>query len=196
MNDQSYFVLLLILVVLLPLLPSFILFKFLPSDGDVEGPFKGMKIKFQGAFAGYFVILVFIGVPILKIGPAPNTHYEVWHVSGQAVLGNSEKLLETDITVNPPHVTTSTGGTFFLDVPVTKIDGNKLKFPTISVGHDGFNSIDIPLDDNITAALGGTAPISIKKDRASKSITIEKFELQQTTPYELHQTTPQQGDGR
>ena len=49
---------------ILPLIPAFILFKFLPSTGKVEskgkggGPLKGMGLKFGGAFAEYLVLFL------------------------------------------------------------------------------------------------------------------------------------------
>jgi len=36
--------------VLLPLLPAYILFKTLPTDATVEGPWKGLRIKLGGGY--------------------------------------------------------------------------------------------------------------------------------------------------
>jgi hypothetical protein len=56
-------------VMLLPLIPAFLLYKFLPSRTSVGGPFKGLNIKLTGAFGGYFLLVVTaIGIffPLLK----------------------------------------------------------------------------------------------------------------------------------
>ena len=56
-------------VLLLPLIPAFLLYKFLPSRTSVSGPFKGLNLKLTGAFGGYFLlVLTAIGVffPLLK----------------------------------------------------------------------------------------------------------------------------------
>src|ERR1700712_2293364 len=56
-------------VLLLPLVPAFLLYKFLPSRTSVAGPFKGLNLKLTGAFGGYFLlVLTAIGVffPLLK----------------------------------------------------------------------------------------------------------------------------------
>ena len=46
----------------IPLLPAFVIYKFLPeSETNVEGPYKKLNLKLKGAFAGYF-LLVLIGV--------------------------------------------------------------------------------------------------------------------------------------
>jgi hypothetical protein len=184
MNEQNYFLLLIAIAVLLPIIPSVILFKFLPSDATVQGPFKGMKIKFGGAIAVYFVILiVIVGLIESKKPSAPSdVPYEVWQITGQTELEGGEQLLPTDITINPPYVSTSGGGTYRLDVPVFKTYGNIVKFPTISVGHHGFNTVDIHLSDSTTTILG-RLPVQVTKDAASKSIVIGKFSLNRIAPY-------------
>ncbi len=47
-------------IVLCPLLPAFILFKFLPTEAKVEGPWQGLKIKLGGAFGGYFLLVLLV----------------------------------------------------------------------------------------------------------------------------------------
>ncbi len=60
MIDNFYLALAAILI--LPIIPAYILYKFLPeSDTDVSGPYKGLSIKLKGAFAGYF-LLVLVGI--------------------------------------------------------------------------------------------------------------------------------------
>lgn len=45
-------------VLLIPLLPAFILYKFLPSKTAVKGPFKGLTVNLTGAFGGYFLLVI------------------------------------------------------------------------------------------------------------------------------------------
>jgi hypothetical protein len=50
-------------VLLVPLFPAFILYKFLPSKTMINGPFKGLNLNLTGAFGGYFLlVLVSIGL--------------------------------------------------------------------------------------------------------------------------------------
>lgn len=184
MSDQNFFVVLMVVAILLPIIPSFIFFKYLPSDANMQGPFKGMKTKLGGAFAGYFVIfIVMVGlINNNKKQYSSYAPYEVWHITGQAVLQNGEPLLQTDITINPPNISVSKGGTFYLDIPIVKKEGNVLNFPTLSVGHHGFNSVDIPLGDNTITPLG-RLPIQVEKDLASKSLKIHQFSLNLTSSY-------------
>ena len=69
MGTTNTFVYVLAAVLLLPLIPAFLLYKFLPSKTNVSGPFKGLNLKLTGAFGGYFLlVLIAVGVffPLLK----------------------------------------------------------------------------------------------------------------------------------
>src|SRR5256885_13971987 len=69
MSTTYNFIYLLTAMLLLPLIPAFLLYKFLPSKTSVSGPFKGLNLKLTGAFGGYFLlVLTAIGVffPLLK----------------------------------------------------------------------------------------------------------------------------------
>ena len=43
---------------LIPLIPAYILYKTLPAQTSVSGPFKGLTINLSGAFAGYFLLVL------------------------------------------------------------------------------------------------------------------------------------------
>lgn len=69
MGITNTFLYVLAAILLLPLIPAFLLYKFLPSKTNVSGPFKGLSLRLTGAFAGYFLlVLTAIGVffPLLK----------------------------------------------------------------------------------------------------------------------------------
>lgn len=65
MIDNFYLALAAIL--LLPLIPAYIIYKFLPeSETNVEGPYKKLNLKLKGAFAGYFLlVLISLGLQYL-----------------------------------------------------------------------------------------------------------------------------------
>ena len=57
MTDNFYLTLAAILLV--PIIPAYILYKFLPaSETDVSGPYQGLSLKLKGAFAGYFLLVI------------------------------------------------------------------------------------------------------------------------------------------
>ena len=62
MSDNFFLILAAILII--PVIPAFIIYKFLPaSDTDVSGPYQGLSLKLKGAFAGYF-LLVIVGLAL------------------------------------------------------------------------------------------------------------------------------------
>jgi hypothetical protein len=68
-------------IVLLPLVPAILLFKLLPSDASAQGPWKGLKIKVGGAFAGYFIMALLVtGISYYYVSP-PLTQTE-YRISG------------------------------------------------------------------------------------------------------------------
>ena len=83
MIDNFYLALTAIL--LLPLLPAYIIYKFLPeSETNVEGPYKKLNLKLKGAFAGYFLlVLISLGL--------------------QYVVMNSEQKKEGDKSCDNPN---------------------------------------------------------------------------------------------
>lgn len=45
-------------LLLIPLIPAFIIYRFLPSKTSVTGPFKGLSLNLTGAFGGYFLLVI------------------------------------------------------------------------------------------------------------------------------------------
>lgn len=66
----NHFYLALSAILLLPLVPAFIIYKFLPeSETNVEGPYKKLNLKLKGAFAGYFLlVLIGLGLQYFMMG--------------------------------------------------------------------------------------------------------------------------------
>jgi hypothetical protein len=136
-------------VTLLPLVPAVILFKFLPSStATVTGPlsgFKGLQVKFGGAFGAYFVVFLFLwhGLDI------DQPHYRTWTVSGRVVTADSNHdFRPNEITwrVRPPDVAVNTDGTFKFQVAVLEKPSGEPTLPTVLVDLPGFASETIHLD--------------------------------------------------
>ncbi|MBM9596264.1 hypothetical protein [Roseitranquillus sediminis] len=84
-------------VVLVSLVPAWILYRILPSTSVVTGPFKGFDLNLTGAFAGYFIIMIF-GASILMFYVKPRTvdlGTRYW-VRGEATLGDGTRLADGD----------------------------------------------------------------------------------------------------
>jgi hypothetical protein len=62
MSDTTINIIYLLIVILVPAIPAFLLFKSkgLQSSAAASGPLKGFAIKLGGAFAGYFIVFLIL----------------------------------------------------------------------------------------------------------------------------------------
>lgn len=103
----------LLAILLLPLIPAFILYKTLPAETNVKGPFKGLTINLSGAFAGYFLlVLIALGFCVMDFNSDKqvaidslkrtndslanslskmNHVFSAWTMEGQLTASNPEK---------------------------------------------------------------------------------------------------------
>lgn len=145
MNEQVWSILWIAVIVLLPLIPSVLLFKILPSTGEVTGPFHGVTIKFGGAFAGYWMIFL----ALVYIRPDTN-HYHTWTVMGSVEMklapGESEPNLN-DVFVRfiPPRLGILNQGAFSWEIPVLEAPDGRLLFPDVQLDLRGYRGVTIPL---------------------------------------------------
>jgi len=142
----------LLIIILIPILPSYLLFSILPSRADVSGPFQGLEIKLGGAFAGYFllVLLVIFQLPRIRSVILPETS-EVWTVQGYLYdeHGQGLSIAPGDIQFLPP-AQEGDGSGWFTATFATELtkSGGMPAFPRLSVSHSGFPNATIPLDPN------------------------------------------------
>lgn len=151
--------------IILPLVPSYILFKYLPSKSAVTGPFRGHQIDFSGAAAVYIVMFISLlgGSQFWKIPPSD---YEVWSVRGRLEGDNMESYRNIfHLTVEPKGYTVFTNGEFATRVIVpTKMSFPHLFFQNI----DGnFKSFSVKLDT--TNQLG----LKVKRNNGLKEVVIK-----------------------
>lgn len=114
---------------LVPLIPAYILYKTLPAETSVSGPFQGLKINLSGAFGGYFLLVLIAFAFSLKLLndnslkriqrlDAQNatlmtenndlkTQYEYWTIEGQ-VSGDVPEKTKLFVDCRSTHFT-STG---------------------------------------------------------------------------------------
>jgi hypothetical protein len=172
---------------LVPILPAFIVFKFLPSEANVSGPFQGLRIKLAGAFGGYFILAL-----LVLYSPRPHSE-EVWTVKGMIKNDTSSlpKPEEFIVNLEPPLVRVQTDGTFETQVPVTWQSGQRI-FPSITILRqplDHFSSATIHLGGEF-AKLGKQYVIHF--DEAGHEVDIdETIEITRLTkPYSPPDTQP------
>jgi len=122
----------LIVTILVPIVPALILFWALPSAGEAEGTFQGMRLKFGGAFAGYFGIFVLL----LFYGKAPAPQWEAWEVRGEVKFDNSSDapaLNSIQVFLEPAPILVNPDGSFDADILVKPGPGGTPVFPYLRV---------------------------------------------------------------
>lgn len=140
----------LLIIILVPIVPSYLLFRLLPEKAVVTGPFKGLRIDLSGAFGGYFLIfLVLIGVR----GSFQSTAYQKWVVTGQIVFPDTSSNRYIDpryVTLSVPSLRSDWDGNFTLDF-VTTSDG-QFAYPHLYINYPGYQAETFwlgPKDQNV-----------------------------------------------
>jgi hypothetical protein len=126
------------IILLLPLIPAFLLFKLLPNTAVVSGPLQGVRIDLSGAFAAYFaLVLLVLSTHSIWNPPPPPPAYQVWTVSGRVTDNDGNpipNLNSGDFALqNPSLVTMDPAGNFKVTVPVTFTSGGAPTYPSLCV---------------------------------------------------------------
>jgi hypothetical protein len=136
------------LIVVLPMIPSFLFFKYLPDKTAVSGPFlRGLRINLQGGFAGYFVVFIVLLV-LYKDPPAIS---ELWTVEGPISLqdddGRGPEAVR--VRISPPvHETVGTYDARRFIVRVSRILDTP-NFPVLLFQTDGYIEHSLTLETEL-----------------------------------------------
>lgn len=128
--------------VILPLLPAYLLYRLLPSEGSVEGPWHGFRIKLGGAFAGYFILVVTI-LAFWKTLP----QYEFWTVEGEIRLADDEPFHRTLVSfaIDPREVPLPDGHFSLLVTAKPNHAGDRV-LPSLIIEHPGYRPEPVHLE--------------------------------------------------
>ena len=185
-------ILLMSAIVLLPMVPAFVLFKYLHSKAKLTGPLEGFNIVLGGAFAGYVVVLVVIIkflMPTLMPPAAPPTPCDLWTVTGRVEVDGAQApalLANVQGNLRPPDLRFfSSDGRFQWQIGILKDPMGAFGSTTIELvlpGHhapvvtmDGPDKKEAPFQDyglaydskEKTITIG--KPINLVSDTASYS---------------------------
>lgn len=157
------------IVLLVPLLPAFIIYKSLPSSSAVSGPFKGLKINLSGGFAGYFLLVLIASSFAVAKMQEPESAYEVWTVKGsvyylRALANNEQRKDATGVKIGilPPEYQLGSNGMFSMNVLVRPGHiSSERQFPTLFFSHPAHREISINLNNS-----------NIKVDEENKEIEL------------------------
>lgn len=164
--DLIQMVIMIIVMVLVPIIPAYFIYRYLPNKTVVKGPFKGLSIHLGGAFGGYFLILLLISgffwACLSRI-----ESYEIWTIEGAVELGDHGGNIEdTRFLVKPPNQEVYTDGRFFIkNMLLQKKDRNGN--PSLIIIKEGYNPESLILKES---------PVSLKgfKDYGIKYLTNDK----------------------
>jgi hypothetical protein len=171
MSTTNQELLLVMVGVLLPIVPSYILYKALPSTGRAEGPFKGLKIKLSGAFAGYFLLVLLVFGFFVRPHPAK---YEVWEVTGTLAPDQPESPLDGRLilSLSPPNPCLLSDGRFVFQIVKQPGPDGELRFPILAIEHPDYQPVSIDLNRDRGAY--GQPIQGIDKSSIAKSICFDK----------------------
>jgi hypothetical protein len=177
---------LVLLVVLLPIIPAYILYKTLPSRTKVSGPFKGLNIQLTGAFGGYFIVAFLTGSFITSY-TLLNVEYELWTVEGKIQLKQGGfNPIGTIIAIKPPEQTLYREGRFVIEnVPLAKKMG--IKKPSLLIQKEGYKINEVTLETD-PPQYEGIPKYKIDYDEDHKNISIN-------TPIILERKPKDEGGG-
>jgi hypothetical protein len=165
----------LLLILLLPLLPAFVLFRFLPASADVQGPFKGLTIKLGGAFAGYFLtVLLSWQVAASLLAP---TWSDNWNVVAHIRFNDAEHRSPSEATVivNPPIPSIDPGGQLRMKIPISRDHNGPVDVPTLIIAFNGYETVSVPLDpDKMHLGSYGGQDYGVEFDEKTRQIFVGK----------------------
>ena len=167
------------ILVLLPLIPAYILFKLLPSKGEGRGTFAGFDWKFGGAFAAYLMIFLLLWSAMRRQMELRDT--EVWTVRGRI---EAEQLpaMENLFLVKsvPQMVTYEADGTYEFKIFVRRM-GEQLEFPRLILDMrracGGIVSLTLDNTPGTFKALPSAPQIKVKKYEATRSFEVEPIKF-------------------
>lgn len=169
----------LLLITLVPIVPAFILFKFLPATAAVTGPFKGLRIDLSGSFAAYFLVF------FVLVGIRHNfdTDYEMWMVRGriiQADVGASPYIDPRFVTFSVPALKSDADGNF--SISFVRTSDHEFDFPYMYISIPGYSPKAFFLGPKSENTQGALLPANIDpKTRVIDIGTVQLTKLDATT---------------
>ncbi|MGO9590854.1 MAG: hypothetical protein ACLP3K_12520 [Candidatus Acidiferrales bacterium] len=171
-------------ILLLPIIPAYVLFKALKSTGSLAGSWHGLNLQLGGAFAGYFALVLLVlythdiwGTPTMYV------------VQGRVVDENGQPLDLSTVLLTPPLIKTLPDGEFTVYFAPIPGPAENVECPMISVNQKEYETVNIPLDPSRPEML----PKSLKVTRRGSEIDLHDIPMRrmQVGQYAATGTLPQ-----
>jgi HSP20 family molecular chaperone IbpA len=169
----------LLIAVLLPLLPTVIIYKLFPAEQVVvSGPFKGLTVQAAGAFAAY--LITFVGAtPFawVTMQQARTDMTLTWTVRGHLVPrdANGNAIQDIDDALKGIQVGMSpsnyqfTGGEFWVKVP----ESEDHRIPALTLSVPGFENTTVNYSDQTLTVNGEATNSKIARDEALHEVSVK-----------------------
>ena len=165
MTEANQMLLFEVAAIVLPMVPAFVLFKFLPASSEVSGLLQGMQVKFGGAFAGYLVLFL-----TLWYGkPVDTHHYHYWTVKGMVQADragdeNAPSLRDVVCRIVPPRFEVENDGSFAFEIAMPEDDQGATVFPDLQINLPNYAGATVHLNDGKQ----GYGSVAVKQDVDTK----------------------------
>jgi hypothetical protein len=159
-------------ILLLPIVPAYLLFKALKSTGSLTGVWHGLNLQLGGAFAGYFALVLLV-LYTHNLWAAPTMYV----VRGQLVDDNGQPVDLSNILLNPPPIKTLPDGEFTIYFAPVPGPAGDVQYPMISVNRKEYDAVNIPLDPSHPELL----PKSLTVTRSGNAIDLHAIPMHHMT---------------
>lgn len=166
-----------LLIILVPLVPAFILFRFLRSTADVEGPLRGLHVKLTGPFAAYVVgvlltshIVANLMEPVLA-----DTYTIVGNIQVDDAASGRPSPREVVVVSRPPDPSIADNGGFQMKMAIPRSASTAPDLQQLVFSKSGYQTATVALytDRSQLASYGGE-DYDITFDRQNHVIKIGK----------------------
>ena len=200
MPEQNFAILIFVLWFILPIIPAFLLYKFLPGNQVwVKGPFKGLTVDLAGAFAAYFLLFLGSYIVVNKMLFHEKERFEVWTVKGTVqddmgrILNNDRNkpsvMLLPSIEINngrfdfPVSVRVKDG---FYDFPMISITAISNDQQNLFIGQDASDFLDMDVDKSAVNK-DGNWEYNFHRNtiRYRRALKLTKEQMEDTTRYKV-----------
>ena len=158
--------------VLVPIVPAYVLYKNLPNRTVVKGPFQGLNVQLSGSFGGYFLLtLIIFFCPHIWHG---QPKLELWEIKGRVECRDcvyGQEIDRLSISLNPPNVSLLDSGEFRAQIAKAPGQTGQVSFPILVVQHPDFQTITIDLNEG--APEYGQPALRLRRDQTTRTITVE-----------------------
>lgn len=134
--------------VILPLIPAYILYRTLPAETRVKGPFKGLNIQLSGAFAGYFLLVVVVFGFVYSRPKIIMKPYEVYEVEGKIEVPPQRDAENIKLSLIPSERNVRPDGSFDFEIPVGRGVTGETTFPSLIIEHPEYEPETVDLRDD------------------------------------------------